>query len=159
MSSAGRAVNSNGCAIKPKGREIGLLSCVVQIRGSSNRPLGKSSPEAAPRGAVLRCIVGVFLGSGGLTMPGGMKLIDSSLVIVLHNGEQEIERELAPPRRAHDVGATRAARNRRRAQGAGADLNGDLARRRKGGLRSALFTMNAHACPAHRAQGAERQLM
>src|SRR6202011_6420733 len=35
MSSAGRAVNSNGCAIKPKGREIGLLSCVVQIRGSS----------------------------------------------------------------------------------------------------------------------------
>jgi len=96
-------------------------------------------------------------------MPGGMKLIDSSLVIVLHNGEQEIERELAPPadaaRRAHDVGATRAARNRRRAQGAGADLNGDLARRRKGGLRSALFTMNAHACPAHRAQGAERQLM
>ena len=30
-------------------------------------------------------------------MPGGMKLIDSTLVIVLHNGEQEIERELAPP--------------------------------------------------------------
>ena len=25
------------------------------------------------------------------------KLIDSTLVIVLHNGEQEIERELAPP--------------------------------------------------------------
>jgi len=34
---------------------------------------------------------------GGLTMPGGMKLIDSTLVIVLHNGEQEIERELASP--------------------------------------------------------------
>ena len=30
-------------------------------------------------------------------MPGGVKLIDSTLVIVLHNGEQEIERELAPP--------------------------------------------------------------
>jgi len=28
---------------------------------------------------------------------GGVKLIDSTLVIVLHNGEQEIERELAPP--------------------------------------------------------------
>ncbi len=27
----------------------------------------------------------------------GMKLIDSTLVIVLHNGEQEIERELASP--------------------------------------------------------------
>jgi hypothetical protein len=34
---------------------------------------------------------------GVLTMPGGMKLIDSTLVIVLHNGEQEIERELASP--------------------------------------------------------------
>ena len=30
-------------------------------------------------------------------MPGGVKLIDSTLVIVLHNGEQEIERELASP--------------------------------------------------------------
>ena len=27
----------------------------------------------------------------------GVKLIGSTLVIVLHNGEQEIERELAPP--------------------------------------------------------------
>ncbi len=26
-----------------------------------------------------------------------VKLIDSTLVIVLHNGEREIERELAPP--------------------------------------------------------------
>ncbi len=34
---------------------------------------------------------------GVLTMPGGVKLIDSTLVIVLHNGEQEIERELASP--------------------------------------------------------------
>jgi hypothetical protein len=33
----------------------------------------------------------------GLTMPGGVKLIGSTLVIVLHNGEQEIERELASP--------------------------------------------------------------
>ena len=30
-------------------------------------------------------------------MPGGVRLIDSTLVIVLHNGEQEIDRELAPP--------------------------------------------------------------
>ncbi len=30
-------------------------------------------------------------------MPGGVKLIDNTLVIVLHNGEQEIERELASP--------------------------------------------------------------
>jgi uncharacterized membrane protein YgcG len=30
-------------------------------------------------------------------MPGGVKLIDSTLVIVLHNGEREIERELASP--------------------------------------------------------------
>jgi len=32
-----------------------------------------------------------------LNVPGGVKLIDSTLVIVLHNGEQEIERELASP--------------------------------------------------------------
>jgi hypothetical protein len=30
-------------------------------------------------------------------MPGGMKLIDSTIVIVLHNGDQEIERELTSP--------------------------------------------------------------
>jgi hypothetical protein len=30
-------------------------------------------------------------------MHGRMKLIDSTLVIMLHNGEQEIDRELAPP--------------------------------------------------------------
>ena len=30
-------------------------------------------------------------------MLGHIKLIDSSLVIVLHSGEQEIERELASP--------------------------------------------------------------
>ena len=30
-------------------------------------------------------------------MLGGFKLIDSTFVIVLHNGEQEIERELASP--------------------------------------------------------------
>src|ERR1700681_3894332 len=35
MSSAGRAVRSNGCVTKPKGREIGLQSCFVQIRSSS----------------------------------------------------------------------------------------------------------------------------
>jgi len=34
MSSAGRAVNSNGCVTKPKGREIGLRSCFVQIQRS-----------------------------------------------------------------------------------------------------------------------------
>jgi len=32
-----------------------------------------------------------------LTMPGGVKLIDSTFVIVLHNREQEIERKLASP--------------------------------------------------------------
>ena len=47
-------------------------------------------------------------------MPGGMKLIDSTIVIVLHNGDQEIERERASPVdgfacRAHDAGATRTA--------------------------------------------------
>ena len=30
-------------------------------------------------------------------MPGGVKLIDSTFVVVLHNGEQEIEREPAAP--------------------------------------------------------------
>src|SRR6202023_1305942 len=35
MSFAGRAVNSNGCVTKPKGREIGLRSCAAQIRSSS----------------------------------------------------------------------------------------------------------------------------
>jgi hypothetical protein len=34
---------------------------------------------------------------GVLNMLGGVKLIDSTLVIVLHNGEQEIERELTSP--------------------------------------------------------------
>src|SRR3974390_3290113 len=35
MSSAGRAVSSNGCVTKPKGREIGLTGFAVQIRPSS----------------------------------------------------------------------------------------------------------------------------
>src|ERR1700687_1838082 len=35
MSSAGRAVNSNGCVTKPKECGIGLQSCFVQIRSSS----------------------------------------------------------------------------------------------------------------------------
>src|SRR5438132_11727654 len=35
MSSAGRAVSTNGCVSKPKGRETGLQSCVRQIRSSS----------------------------------------------------------------------------------------------------------------------------
>src|ERR1700726_5155685 len=34
MSSAGRAVSSNGCVTKPKGRETGLRGCFVQIRSS-----------------------------------------------------------------------------------------------------------------------------
>jgi hypothetical protein len=34
MSSAGRAVSSNGCVTKPKGRETGLRSYFVQIRSS-----------------------------------------------------------------------------------------------------------------------------
>ena len=37
-----------------------------------------------------------WLGGGVLAMLGSVKLIDSTLVIVLHNGEQEIDRELAP---------------------------------------------------------------
>jgi hypothetical protein len=36
----------------------------------------------------------MLCGARRLTMPGGMKLIDSTIVIVLHNGDQEIEREL-----------------------------------------------------------------
>src|SRR5437588_6254947 len=35
MSSAGRAVSTNGCVSKPKGRATGLQSCVRQIRSSS----------------------------------------------------------------------------------------------------------------------------
>ena len=35
MSSAGRAVSTNGCVSKPKGRETGLPNCVRQIRSSS----------------------------------------------------------------------------------------------------------------------------
>src|ERR1700680_3570783 len=35
MSSAGRAVSSNGCVTKPKGRETGLQSCVRETRSSS----------------------------------------------------------------------------------------------------------------------------
>lgn len=34
---------------------------------------------------------------GVLAMPGGVRLIDCAFVVVLHNGEQEIERELASP--------------------------------------------------------------
>src|SRR5215469_12311336 len=33
-SSAGRAVSSNGCVTRPKGRENGLHSCAVQIPSS-----------------------------------------------------------------------------------------------------------------------------
>ena len=35
MSFAGRAVSSNGCVTKPKGRELGLTGFAVQIRPSS----------------------------------------------------------------------------------------------------------------------------
>src|ERR1700719_4772153 len=35
MSSAGRAVSSNGCVTKPKGHEIGLTGFAVQIQPSS----------------------------------------------------------------------------------------------------------------------------
>src|SRR5271155_5642751 len=35
MSSAGRAVSTNGCVSNPKGRGTGLQSCVRQIRNSS----------------------------------------------------------------------------------------------------------------------------
>src|SRR5258706_14595995 len=35
MSSAGRAVSSNGCVTKPKERGIGLTGCAVSIRSSS----------------------------------------------------------------------------------------------------------------------------
>src|SRR6516164_779203 len=35
MSSAGRAVSTNGCVTKPRARAIGLRSCFVQIQSSS----------------------------------------------------------------------------------------------------------------------------
>jgi hypothetical protein len=47
------------------------------------------------------------------TMLGHMKLSDSTLVIVLHNGEQEIERELAPPADALRVALMMLVRRRR----------------------------------------------
>jgi hypothetical protein len=50
---------------------------------------------------------------GVLNVPGGVKLIDSTLVIVLHNGEQEIERELASPADALRVALMMAARRGR----------------------------------------------
>src|SRR5712671_3116667 len=53
------------------------------------------------------------VGARGLTMPGGVKLIDSTLVIVLHNGEQEIERELASPADALRVALMMLARRER----------------------------------------------
>ena len=46
-------------------------------------------------------------------MLGRMKLIDSTLVIVLHNGKQEIERELASPADALRVALTMLARRGR----------------------------------------------
>jgi len=63
-------------------------------------------------------------------MLGGVKLIDSTLVIVLLNGEQEIERERAFAgrrfaRRPHEAGTTRATGNRRRTQSPGAELTGN----------------------------------
>jgi len=59
-----------------------------------------------------------------------VKVLDGTLVVVLHNGEQEIERELAPPADALRIaimmlGAPRAAGARRRAQGDGTELNDD----------------------------------
>jgi hypothetical protein len=46
-------------------------------------------------------------------MLGHMKLIDSTVVIVLHNGEHAIERELAPPRDALRVALMMLARRGR----------------------------------------------
>src|SRR5713226_1922769 len=79
MSSAGRAVSSNGCVTKPKGREIGLTGFAAQIRPSSltgsyvmataehrepyesrgsrtdlGAPGGESPPGDSTRAAVLR---------------------------------------------------------------------------------------------------------
>ncbi len=45
--------------------------------------------------------------------PRGAKLIDSTLVIVPHNGEHEIERELGPPADALRVALMILARRRR----------------------------------------------
>jgi len=113
-------------------------------------------------------------------MPG-VKLIDSTLVIVLHHGEQEIERELASPADALRVALMMLARlgrlqNRRRAQSGGAEVNGDRRRSAEGTSRnigyaelSAFWSWpskrvvqnerKAHAGHARWAQGAERQLM
>ena len=44
---------------------------------------------------------------------GGMKLIDSTIVIVLHNGEQEIERKLTSPADAMRVALMMLARRGR----------------------------------------------
>ena len=46
-------------------------------------------------------------------MPGGMKLIDSTILIVLHNGDQEMERELTSPADALRVALMMLARSGR----------------------------------------------
>ena len=50
-------------------------------------------------------------------MPVRLKLIDSTLAIALHNGEQEIDRELAPPADALRVALMMLARRGRLERG------------------------------------------
>ncbi len=61
---------------------------------------GHSAPREigiARRMLIVSRIRASICSGGVLIMPGGVKLIDSTLVIVLHNGGQEIERELTSP--------------------------------------------------------------
>src|ERR1700681_2611055 len=94
MSSAGRAVRSNGCVTKPKGRETGLRGCFVQIRSSlltgsyvmetaeqrepyesrgSRTVLGEPGGESPPGHSTMEqkllageCFGAILLGAGGV---------------------------------------------------------------------------------------------
>jgi hypothetical protein len=69
-----------------------LLTAFLTAHGFGGAPGRKPRLTFRPAGIAL-----CYVGRGGLTMSRGMKLIDSTLVIVLHNGDQEIERELTAP--------------------------------------------------------------
>jgi hypothetical protein len=91
-------------------------------------------------------------------MPAGVKLIDSTLVVVLHNGEQEIQRELASP--ADDLRAAliMLARRGRLEIGDVLKVLASSCTAAAGRGKSAGADMLATPT-ARRVQGAERQLM
>src|SRR5258708_37744487 len=86
----------SGTAIRITSRR-GTEHCVMCLElpaPPNRRSVARTSSRT--RYASLSCFASLVSGWSA-DHAGGMKLIDSTLIVVLHNGEQEIERELASP--------------------------------------------------------------